>query len=64
MTRVAVATAFGGPEVVRIVDEALAAPAAGQVSIEVKAIGVNPIDYKLYSGAFGSDPSTLPLHLG
>ncbi|WP_338886610.1 NADP-dependent oxidoreductase [Rhodococcus sovatensis] len=64
MTRVAVATAFGGPEVVRIVDEAVAAPAAGQVLVEVKAIGVNPFDYKSYSGAFGTDPSTLPLHLG
>ncbi|AYJ51202.1 NADP-dependent oxidoreductase [Rhodococcus sp. P1Y] len=64
MTRAAVATAFGGPEVVRIIDEALAKPAAGQVLVEVKAIGVNPIDYKLYSGAFGSDQSTLPLHLG
>lgn len=64
MTRAAVATAFGGPEVVEIVNEALAKPAAGQVLVEVKAIGVNPIDYKLYSGAFGSDESTLPLHLG
>ncbi|RRQ29395.1 NADP-dependent oxidoreductase [Rhodococcus sp. Eu-32] len=64
MTRVAVATAFGGPEVVRIVDEALVKPSAGQVLVEVKAIGVNPIDYKLYSGAFGSDESTLPRHLG
>ncbi|WP_020108615.1 NADP-dependent oxidoreductase [Nocardia sp. 348MFTsu5.1] len=64
MTRVAVATAFGGPEVIAIVDEQLAEPAAGQVLVEVKAIGVNPIDYKLYSGAFGSDVSTLPLHLG
>lgn len=64
MTRVAVATAFGGPEVVQIIDEALAKPAAGQVLIEVKAIGVNPIDYKLYSGAFGKDESTLPIRLG
>ncbi|SNS67163.1 NADP-dependent oxidoreductase [Rhodococcoides kyotonense] len=64
MTRVAVATAFGGPDVVRIVDEALAKPAAGQVLVEVKAIGVNPIDYKVYSGAFGTDASTLPRHLG
>ena len=64
MTRAAVATAFGGPEVVRIVDEALAKPVAGQVLVEIKAIGVNPIDYKLYSGAFGTDESTLPLHLG
>ncbi|OAK56447.1 NADP-dependent oxidoreductase [Rhodococcoides kyotonense] len=64
MTRTAVATAFGGPEVVRIVDEALAKPSAGQVLVEVKAIGVNPFDYKVYSGAFGSDESTLPRHLG
>jgi NADPH2:quinone reductase len=64
MTRVAVATSFGGPEVVEIVDRALPKPAAGQVLVEVKAIGVNPIDYKLYSGAFGSDESTLPLPLG
>lgn len=64
MTRVAVATAFGGPEVVRIVEEAVGKPAAGQVLIEVKAIGVNPFDYKLYSGAFGTDESTLPIRLG
>lgn len=64
MTRAVVATAFGGPEVLSIVEEALAAPAAGQVLVEVKAIGVNPFDYKLYSGAMGDDPSRLPLHLG
>lgn len=64
MTRAAVATAFGGPEVVHIVEEVLGAPAAGQVLVGVKAIGVNPFDYKVYSGAFGADESTLPLHLG
>jgi NADPH:quinone reductase-like Zn-dependent oxidoreductase len=30
----------------------------------VEAAGVNPIDYKLYSGAFGDDPSALPMPLG
>lgn len=64
MTRVAVATAFGGPEVVSIVDRALPKPAAGQVLVEVKAIGVNPFDYKQYSGEFGADESALPLPLG
>ncbi|GGF94297.1 putative oxidoreductase [Rhodococcoides trifolii] len=64
MTRVAVATALGGPEVLQIVEEAVAHPAAGQVLVDIKAIGVNPIDYKLYSGAFGSDESTLPIRLG
>ncbi|MDJ0393283.1 NADP-dependent oxidoreductase [Rhodococcus sp. G-MC3] len=63
-TRVAVATAFGGPEVVQIVDEALAKPLAGQVLVEVEAIGVNPFDYKSYSGEFGADESALPLRLG
>lgn len=42
----------------------MGAPAAGQVLVGVKAIGVNPFDYKVYSGAFGADESTLPLHLG
>lgn len=64
MTRVAVATGFGGPEVLEIVDEVVAKPAAGQVLVDIKAIGVNPFDYKLYSGEFGSDESTLPKHLG
>lgn len=47
-----------------IVDEVVAEPAAGQVLVEVEAIGVNPFDYKFYSGAFGTDESALPLHLG
>lgn len=64
MTRAAVATAFGGPEVIAIIDEALAAPAAGQVTVQVRAIGVNPFDYKSYSGAFGKDETTLPRALG
>ncbi|ETZ65020.1 zinc-binding dehydrogenase family protein [Mycobacteroides abscessus MAB_110811_2726] len=32
--------------------------------INVKAAGVNPIDWKLYSGAFGTDPDKLPMRLG
>lgn len=37
---------------------------ARQVLINVKAAGVNPIDWKLYSGAFGTDPDKLPMRLG
>jgi NADPH:quinone reductase-like Zn-dependent oxidoreductase len=59
-----VATAYGGPEVLAVVDEAVGLPDRDEVRVEVRAIGVNPVDYKLYSGAFGSDPSRLPLHLG
>ena len=36
----------------------------GEVTIEVRAAGVNPIDYKLYSGAFGNSPDNLPVRSG
>ncbi|GAA3364597.1 NADP-dependent oxidoreductase [Saccharopolyspora gregorii] len=59
-----VATAFGGPEVLSVVDAEVAPPGPGRVLVEARAIGVNPIDHKLYSGAFGSDPARLPLPVG
>src|ERR1700679_1029263 len=45
--------AFGGPEVLRLVD--VSEPQAGpsQVRIAVRAVGVNPIDWKLRGGAMG-----------
>lgn len=64
MAKAVVAQAFGGPEVLEVIERELPAPGPGEVSIEFKAIGVNPIDYKLYSGAFGEDPSTLPQPVG
>jgi len=64
MSRVVVATAYGGPEVLAVVDEQLSAPGPGEARIEVHASGVNPVDYKIYSGSFGSDPGRLPLRLG
>jgi NADPH:quinone reductase-like Zn-dependent oxidoreductase len=46
---------FGGPEVLRFVD--LPEPEAGpsQVRIAVHAVGINPIDWKLRSGAMGGE---------
>jgi NADPH:quinone reductase len=64
VSRVVVATAYGGPEVLAVVDEPLSAPGPGQAHIKVRASGVNPVDYKTYSGAFGSDPGRLPFRLG
>jgi NADPH:quinone reductase-like Zn-dependent oxidoreductase len=64
MSAVVVAAGFGGPEVLSVIDEVTAAPGPGEVRLSVRAVGVNPIDYKTYSGMFGADPSTLPLHLG
>jgi NADPH:quinone reductase-like Zn-dependent oxidoreductase len=46
---------FGGPEVLQIVD--VPDPHAGpsEVRIAVRAVGVNPVDWKLRSGAMGGD---------
>ncbi|MER6282450.1 quinone oxidoreductase family protein [Streptomyces sviceus] len=58
------ASAYGGPEVLSVIDEAVPEPGPGQVRIAVRAAGVNPFDQKVYSGAFGTDPGNLPLRLG
>ena len=59
-----VATAYGGPEVLAVIDEEVGLPSPGEVLIDVRAAGTNPIDYKLYAGNMGSDPSQLPMPLG
>jgi NADPH2:quinone reductase len=64
MTTKVVATAYGGPEVLSPVEVELPAPGPGEVSVAVKAVGVNPFDYKIISGAMGADPARLPLPVG
>ncbi|HYB87182.1 MAG TPA: NADP-dependent oxidoreductase [Streptosporangiaceae bacterium] len=64
MPSVVIATAFGGPDVLTVAEEPLAEPGPGQARIAVRAAGVNPVDYKSYSGAFGADPGRLPIRLG
>ncbi len=64
MSAVVVATAFGGPEVLSVVDQPTPEPGPGEVRVDVRAIGVNPVDYKSYSGAFGADPAQLPRRIG
>jgi NADPH:quinone reductase-like Zn-dependent oxidoreductase len=60
-----VATEFGGPEVLAAVDVEVPSPGPGEVTVEVRAAGVNPVDYKLFSGTFGpADPAALPLGVG
>src|SRR5690242_531643 len=57
-----VTTAIGGPEVLELeTDAPRPEPAAGEVLIEVKAIGVNPVDTKIRagSGLLGEPPFTL-----
>jgi NADPH:quinone reductase-like Zn-dependent oxidoreductase len=64
MSAVVIATAFGGPDVLEIADQAPGEPGLGEARIQIRAAGVNPVDYKVYSGAMGADPARLPLRLG
>jgi NADPH:quinone reductase-like Zn-dependent oxidoreductase len=64
MADVVVASAYGGPDVLKVVDEPAGEPGPGEARIKVRAAGVNPVDYKAYSGAFGTDPERLPIRLG
>jgi NADPH:quinone reductase-like Zn-dependent oxidoreductase len=64
MSKAVVATGYGGPEVLSLVDAEPPAPGQGEVQLEVRAAGVNPIDVKRYGGLFGRDPERLPLRLG
>jgi NADPH:quinone reductase-like Zn-dependent oxidoreductase len=62
MERAWVATDFGGLDVFREVDVDVPAPGPGEVTIEVRAAGMNPADYKHV--ARGGDRSLLPLRVG
>ncbi|BAH51246.1 NADP-dependent oxidoreductase [Rhodococcus opacus] len=64
MTKSVVAQSYGTSDALAVVDVEVPPPASGEVLVDVKAIGVNPIDYKLYSGAFGDDPEKLPVKVG
>jgi NADPH2:quinone reductase len=62
--RAVVAPAYGGPEKLEVREVEVPTPAPGEVTIEVRAAGVNPVDFKLFSGARGADPDALPLSVG
>lgn len=52
MSRIVRARTFGGPEVLDVVEVNTPEPGPGEVVVRVRAAGVNPLDWKLYSGAF------------
>jgi NADPH2:quinone reductase len=64
VARVVIAVRYGGPEALSIAEEPVRAPGPREARIEVRAAGVNPVDVKSYSGAFGTDPARLPIRLG
>jgi NADPH:quinone reductase-like Zn-dependent oxidoreductase len=64
MSQVVVATSYGGPDVLAVVDLPTPEPGPGEVRLAVRAAGVNPVDVKNYSGAFGADRARMPMRLG
>ncbi len=64
VAHVVIAAGYGGPQVLSVVEEPMPEPGPGEARIEVRAAGVNPVDVKSYSGAFGADPARLPIRLG
>lgn len=64
MTRAVVATAYGGAEVLELVDVALPPPGEGEVLVDVRAGAYNPADWKMYGGLWGADPAALPRRVG
>ena len=57
-----IATDFGGPEVLRLRMVDVPSPGPGEVTIAVRAAGMNPADYKLFGP--GRDRRLLPLTVG
>lgn len=64
LARTVVAVGYGGPDQLEVREIEVPAPGAGEVTIDVRAAGVNPVDYKLFSGAYGADPDALPMPVG
>ncbi|PWF25644.1 NADP-dependent oxidoreductase [Ancrocorticia populi] len=51
---------FGTPSVLDIVEAQAVEPGEGEVRVSVEAAGLNPVDWKIFSGSFGGDESKLP----
>ena len=64
MVRAVAASAYGGPEVIQVIDVESRVPDAGEVTIAVKAAALNRWDAKQAEGAAGTDPAKLPVRLG
>lgn len=63
MSRVYVFHEFGGPEGEELIERPVPQPGGGEITVAVRAAGVNPADVKLREGAFGRE-GPLPRGLG
>lgn len=52
MARIVRPRAFGDPDVLTVQNVDIPIPGTGEVVVRVRAAGVNPLDWKIYSGAF------------
>jgi len=59
-----IANDFGGLDVIDRADFDVASPQRGEVTIEVRAAGMNPADFKHITPGRNSDPSKLPIRIG
>lgn len=55
---------LGGPEVLEVAEHSDPVPGEGKVLVDVKAAGVNPVDWKLRQGIRPSPPIETPRRLG
>jgi NADPH:quinone reductase-like Zn-dependent oxidoreductase len=64
MTTRVIATDFCEPAELKFVDVVVPPPKEGEVTIEVRACGVNPCDYLIIAGLIIADPAILPIAVG
>lgn len=63
MTKVYTFNDFGGPERQELIDAEIVDPGPGELAIEVRAAGVNPVDWKIRQGLLGKH-GPLPMPMG
>ena len=64
MVRAVAATAYGGTDVIDVIDVDSRVPEPDEVTIAVRAAALNRWDAKQAEGAAGTDPAKLPVRLG
>src|ERR1700679_3929978 len=59
-----IAPEYGDVDVLRFVEVDVPPPGPGEVTVDVRAAGMNAVDFKIISGAYNRNPDALPLVIG